>query len=461
MPKRISAALGLTKKQLKDKGIFDSMTDFDSKLHIDPALLGVCTIPEFRDAGTKLATYFTDILRLAQSSQRTGDPFWKAAHKLLTFGEGLNTGLGYSQKGTGGSGIGPEMAERILATVVVVVNAGISDSRIFDLVPVIEDKIGPDRISDMVSIILKEEFIAYTTRMATELHVKPLKDTKGRLIVFVPNVLLSDLPVSSQWEDVPIAAEYNAGVRKSLNNMIGATWKRVVSDFKKSDLKDMLLKNPKLLLEFLERYKNRTARGYDFLLDHLGVTIWDVLGPETAVENPLDLKKYATDPADRVLEIVTEIAEKFKKLTEHNGLVYNLYDEKGKLRPERFPQLLFYAIADAYADANGLDLNREINAGSGALDFKLSYGSAKVNLEIKYTSNPKLVEGFTKQLPAYNMAEGVNPNHSIYLVLRVNDKQDHKLTEIRSIIAERKRQRYATPEMIVVNAIIKPSASKR
>jgi len=159
----------------------------------------------------------------------------------------------------------------------------------------------------------------------------------------------------------------------------------------------MLLDNPKLLMEFLERYKNRTARGYDFLIDHLGVTIWDVLGPETAVDNPLDLTQYASKAKDQVLEIVTAIAEKFKKLTEHNGLVYNLYDEKGKLRPERFPQLLFYAIADSYAESNGLDLNREINAGSGALDFKLSHGAAKVNLEIKYTSNPKLVEGFTKQ----------------------------------------------------------------
>ncbi|WDF77009.1 hypothetical protein PQ469_24300 [Mucilaginibacter sp. KACC 22773] len=461
MPKRISTLLGLTKIQLKNKGVFDSMTDFDSRLHIDPALIAGCTIPEFKDAATKLGNYFTDILHLVQSSRKIGDPFWREAHRRLTFGEGLNTGLGYSQKGTRGSGIGPEMAERILTTVHLVVRAGISDPKLFDLVPVIEENIGADRISDMVSIILKDEFHAYTTRIATELNVQPLKDSQGKTVVFVPNVLLSDLAVSAQWEDVAIAAEHNAGVRKSMNDLIGTTWKRVVSDFKKEDLKKMLLDNPKLLMEFLERYKNRTARGYDFLIDHLGVTIWDVLGPETAVDNPLDLTQYASKTKDQVLEIVTAIAEKFKKLTEHNGLVYNLYDEKGKLRPERFPQLLFYAIADSYAESNGLDLNREINAGSGALDFKLSHGAAKVNLEIKYTSNPKLIEGFTKQLPTYNVAEGVNPNHSIYLVIRVNDKQDEKIREIQAIIAERKRLKLATPVMIVVNAIIKPSASKR
>ena len=66
MPKRISKLLGLTKIQLKNKGVFDSMIDFDSRLHIDPALIPGCTIPEFRNAGAKLASYFTDVLHLAQ-----------------------------------------------------------------------------------------------------------------------------------------------------------------------------------------------------------------------------------------------------------------------------------------------------------------------------------------------------------------------------------------------------------
>ena len=101
-----------------------------------------------------------------KSCQKIGDPFRRAANKKLTFGEGLNTFLGYSQKGTRGSGIGPEMAERILTTIHIVVKAGISDPKLFDLVPVIEENIGADRISDMVSIILKDEFGAYTTRIA-------------------------------------------------------------------------------------------------------------------------------------------------------------------------------------------------------------------------------------------------------------------------------------------------------
>jgi hypothetical protein len=35
MPKRLNTVLGLTKKELKDKRVSDSMIDFDSQLHMD------------------------------------------------------------------------------------------------------------------------------------------------------------------------------------------------------------------------------------------------------------------------------------------------------------------------------------------------------------------------------------------------------------------------------------------
>jgi len=142
------------------------MLDYDSRLHIDPALLSNCAIPEFRGAMKKVTEYFDNVLKLATLASR-GDKLWQAALKLLTFGEGLQSGLGYSTEGTRGSGIGPRMAATILENIKQIVDAGIHDSKIFELVPVIEDKIGADRISDMISIILKTEFVNYTLRVAS------------------------------------------------------------------------------------------------------------------------------------------------------------------------------------------------------------------------------------------------------------------------------------------------------
>lgn len=461
MPIRLSTVLGVTREQLEKKGVFDSTIDFDSRLHLDPSLLSSCKILEFAQAGSKVATYFNSILTLLNQSKSEGDVLWRAALKRLTFGEGLNSGLGYSEKGTDGSGIGPEIAARILRTAKEIIDAGVIDPAIFDLVPLLEAGIGPDRISDMMSMILAEEFQSYSSRIATELGVTIPVASNGKQIVFVPKHFLSDLPVAEQWEDIQVAAAYNEGVREAISAIINKSWKQIAKEYSKRDLKRLLIENPDLLKELLAQYKNRPGNGYDFVLDHLGILLWDTVGRETARRNPLDLSKYQKVTEENVLEVVTSICDQYQKLIEHNALVDSLYDSNGDRRPERFAQLLFFAVADSYCQAHGLDLNREINAGSGALDFKVSHGLAKVNVEIKYSSNPKLVEGYEKQLPAYNKAEGVKDQHSLYLVLKVNKNQELKLKKISGIIDDRTRRGMPYPKFKVIDAIKKPSASKR
>lgn len=461
MPKRISTLLGVTRADLEKLGVFDATVDFDSKLHIDPALLGKTTVPEFSKSDKTIVSYFNDVLRLLKESKNKGDSLWRAAVTRLTFGEGLNTGLGYSENGTRGSGIGPQLAGRVLETIKEILDAGINDPTIFELVPIFEEKIGADRMSDMISIILTNEIKAYTKRICDILKKPMPKDRKGRAFYLLPKQILNDLPIAERWEDVPIATAYNAEARSALNKLLGMSWKRFVKEYTKADIKTMLLKDPEMIREFLKLYKNRKGHNYDFVVDHLGLMLWDIVGPQFAEGNLLDLRKYKLKTSDDVLTILKKICYQFKQLIEHNGLVEHIYDSKGKRRPERFPQLLFYAIASSYCDANNLDLKREINNGTGALDFGLSQGLAKVNLEVKYSSNSSLVEGYEKQLKTYNRADRVEDNHSIFLILRVSGTGDNKIKRIREIKAEYDRKKESRPELMVIDAIIKPSASKR
>ncbi|OQP63347.1 hypothetical protein, partial [Niastella populi] len=345
MPRRLSKILGVTRENLEEKGVFDSTIDFDSRLHLDPALLGKSRIPEFIKAKEKVSTYFTDILRLIKHSKKEGDALWRAALKKLTFGEGLHSSLGYSEKGTAGSGIGPETAERILKTAKEIVDAGISDPAIFELVPVLEERIGPDRISDMMSIILEEEFVSFTNRVARELEVIVPTTPGGKQIIFIPKSLLSDLPVAEEWEDVHIAAAYNESLRQILNNLIGVTWKKAAARYSKEELRRLLINNPELLKELLEKYKNRPGNGYDFEVDHLGILLWDVLGKQISEKYQINLKRYGSITSDNILAIVKKICQQYSSLIEFNGLVEHLYDNNGSLRPERFPQLLLFAVA--------------------------------------------------------------------------------------------------------------------
>lgn len=78
--------------------------------------------------------------------------------------------------------------------------------------------------------------------------------------------------------------------------------------------------------------------------------------------------------------------------------------------------MLFYGIADAYCDANNIDLSRECNAGRGPVDFKLSRGAIdKVIVEVKLTSNNQLKHGVSKQVPIYMEQE--KTYKAIYLII--------------------------------------------
>ena len=136
-----------------------------------------------------------------------------------------------------------------------------------------------------------------------------------------------------------------------------------------------------------------------------------------------------------------------------------LYNDNHTLRDEKAAQYLFYSVAYAYCEANDIDINRENDPGVGELDFKLSQGFwKKVVIEVKKASNGKLVDGFKKQLPAYEDAERT-PN-GIYLVLKdskATAKNIEKLEEERSLALSKGLK---CPEIIYIDVTEKPSASK-
>jgi len=175
---------------------------------------------------------------------------------------------------------------------------------------------------------------------------------------------------------------------------------------------------------------------------------------ESLVFDALGLRER---PASHVPEIVRRICVRFQHLIETNGLDAHLYCQ-GKLRHERFAHLLFYAIADTYCEANGLDLSREPNAGVGPVDFKVSQGAhSKVNVEVKYSTNKKLVHGYTRQLPKYNQAEGTV--HSFYLIIRTG-RSEVAIRRIKELEGEARTAGKRAAEVFVVDGRLKPSASK-
>jgi hypothetical protein len=473
MPDRVSTVLGISSDVLEAQGAFDGFYRFDSKFHIDPALLRATKAPELNSSAARIAIHFTNILRLLDLAPDPTSPLWAKAVRLLTAHEVSVAALGYAADGAAGRAIGPATAEGLASVAHQIIRAGVKDPVIFELVGLFQEGIGADMVSDMTLAIILPDVLNFNERVIKKLRLNsvktPLLGTSVGLpatregnqpVLLLPADILSPLPVAYSWESIDIVASYNDAVRRHINSVIGNTWRHATNTNKvsKKQLRDTLLAHPELLEELIRCYKGKPLIPYNFNDDPLGELVWQKAAESYAATFPLALViADRTKPAE-IVKVVRTICDHFKVLIESNGLFQLLYDQRKKLKPERAAQLLFFGIADAYCRASNLDLSPESNSGRGPVDFKISSGYAmRLNVEVKYSSNNKLVAGFQKQLPTYDQAE--KSFHSIYLILRTKGPQGSikRLEKLRNgALADNKR----SPDLIVVDARIQPSASK-
>ena len=155
MPITFSEQFNVPSSALESTGVFDVILDVDTRVFIDPALLELCTEPEFVGARSKVEGYFSNIITLLRHSKRSGDMYWRRADRLLTFRELSGTYFGYSQNGTGGNAIGAVLRDAILNTIKELMTEGETDPVLFELLGVFQEGIGCDRVSDLITFILR------------------------------------------------------------------------------------------------------------------------------------------------------------------------------------------------------------------------------------------------------------------------------------------------------------------
>jgi hypothetical protein len=379
--------------------------------------------------------------------------------------------LGYAKYNDRGSAIGPKLASQIHDSARAIIGAGLTDPTFFELIGVFEADIGPDRISDVVLAITLPSFLKYTERVARSLGITvsrqeikgvpydlPVDEARHRYVIFFPRSVLRDLPTAMDWDDIDLVCAYNESLRSQINAIIGNTWKEAVAQNSKTKLKKVLLENPAVLADMIKQYREKPGKSYDFIQDLMGEAVWFEPATTAAAENPLDLKRYGGVTADNVTSIVNDICDKYAQLVESNGLWKLLYTDEGKTRHERVAQMLFFVAADSYCAANGLDLSPEVNRGAGPVDFKFSHGArAKVLVEIKLSSNTRLLHGFEKQLPTYAAAE--ESQHDVLLIVRTTSS-DASINEVLSAHAKQADARKRVPVVKIIDGRARRSASK-
>jgi len=474
-PSTLSGYFGVDHVTLERLDVHDPTLAIDTKLFIDPLLLKYSQHQEICDGAVEqYRSHFEKVITFLTATKVADDVAWRSARRLLEFHEIRGTCLGYGANTIQGSGFGPELTDRILHVGKEIVDLGIRDPDLFPSMALFEADIGPDRISDMATNVMRSALVNFNHRVLDELSLEgerfELGDIEGHFlrkpfqsrrtpIILIPRDILRKLPIAMDWDGVADAASQNAALRHRVNEHLGQIW-AAKTKRTKNELREQALTSRDAFQALLDAIHDVPPRAYDTVSDPDGLVKWARLGKHFADQYPLTIKTgQHDDTLEALYHVAKQIVTRFRQLIEHNGLNRELYKESRAPRHESTAQKLFFAIAFCYWEANDLDISPEVDSGSGQVDFKLSRGfDVRILVEVKLSTNGKLVSGYEKQIEAYKQAE--QTMRAIYLIVDVGrmGKKDERLFEVRKAA-----QRRGSPlsDLEFVDGRIKPSASKR
>jgi hypothetical protein len=417
---------------------FDPILDADTELFVDPFLIFKETSGLFARAHDRLIRHFDQaFLLIAEGNLNPSSLSYKKALALLIFKEPRELCLGYTSKGTAGLGSGTGYAESIAAAVTEAIQRGLQHPRHFEELGILNEGIGPDRISDITCTILKSFLVEYSREIAQR-HSIPLAghrifaatfdDTRlrwevpevqvptnpftGGPLLFVPQRFLKDLPVLNA-EDWWVHYESEL-LRQDLNY-------EILGHVDKSTIVEAARQNPEAVRRWTLQKEAESASGYDFQADPKGVWKWDKASAMFVAQNPLKL--IPAQSPEEFIEAIKHIVDQYRLFVEDQGGWYLLWDEAGaKEKPEHAAQLLFRGVAQSYCRANDISLDSEVNLGRGPVDFKFSTGYARrLHFEVKKLHNGKFWNGLEAQLPSYMKSDEVSDGW--FLAIQYNERK--------------------------------------
>lgn len=476
-PALFSTHFGRDPAALDANGVFDPILNADTPLFIDPLLLEHSAASTFAKASREqFVAYFNTVIGLIVGSKAIDDAPWRAAERKLRFPEVPYTCLGYGAATVRGSGGGTQQTAHLVRTAAEIIELGITDPDLFVAMALIEEGIGPDRISDMTTKIVLPALINYTTEVCNELGIATQQLTvrlrngdqfSGMLpvntflgpqepLVLMPRDVLRQLPIATDWASVSDAASQNAAFRQNVNENIAAIW-TARSRESKSVLREWALSDDATFQKLLDLLQGVEPTGYDFASDPAGEIFWRNLLDHIDRSDLGSVQRPLNWTIDSVVALVEKIIETFRHLVEDRRLSEELYHD-GKPRAEKAAQRLFFVTAHAFCKANDLDVTPEADTGNGPVDFKFSAGfSTRVLVEIKLSTNGKVVAGYTRQLETYATAEEASAG--FYVIVDVGHMGD-KLERLLAIKNELAAQGKPTRPIVVIDANRRPSASK-
>lgn len=450
--------------ELKDNGVFDPVLDSDSHFFINLQRLKQTKVLEFIHSYEKISDYFRTIIKLLDkaASKDKKDTFYKQALKKFSFSEVNGICLGYAKSATG-AGFGMILGKEVISTAFDIVKSGVEDPTFFELIPLFQDNIGADRLSDMIATLILDDIKAYTLRINHNLHIdeshyRDIPFNNGFLInpykhddlLLVPIDILHKLPVAECWEDIEYVVSENSTIRGEMNAEVARDWKQYAATERKYYLRKNVFEKPEVCTRVLNAYKNEELAAFDpnnditYLIQTLG-KILSGLGYDW---------EQKVKP-NNSYSVSIEILKFFKHWVEYNK-GYEVIKGKDTKTREKILQRMIHLAAQSFIKANDLDFSCEPDEGRGPVDFKTSRGQDITVIEVKLSSNQQYLHGYKTQVEEYAKAE--NTDNMIYVIVDVgNPVRVKKVVEYHDRKAD---EGCKLPELVMIDATSKVSASK-
>lgn len=449
---------------LEEHGVFDPILDEDSHFFINLQRLKKTTVPEFLKSYKKIHEYFRRIIKLLDKAKQATktDTFYRQALNLFNFSEVNGICLGYA-KGISGAGFGDRLANQVMTTAYDIVKAGVTDPEFFELLPLFQDNIGADRLSDMIATLVLDDIMAYTKRINIELGIVQEKYNtlafndvflvnpyKQNNVLLVPIDILHKLPVAESWEEIDLVVSQNNTLRAEINSEVASEWRKYSTVERKSYLRREVFKDPNACARVIEGYKTE----------------------DIDIFNPYEDIQYFLKKLDQQLENLNfhwnreckainsfsgamDILGYVKQWIEYNKGWEVIQDANSRNR-EKILQRVIHLAGLSYIKANDLDMSCEPDEGRGPVDFKISFGQDITIIEVKLTSNNQYLHGYEVQVEEYGKAELTD---SLIYVL-VDLGHPGKVKKVQDFHDRKYDEGANPPYLIVIDATKKESASK-
>lgn len=413
-PVLFSKYFGIKKQTLASMGVFNPILNCDTKLFVEPLLLKSSSSQIMQAAFEFYKSFFAELLVLLRSVKvmNASDIAWREAKRRVYFPEYKSTCIGYGSGTISGSGSGRELNDKILQTAKDIINLAEDNPDIFLLLPLLEEGIGADIISDMTQNIIDEYICEYTVDVLKKLGLEGTfryraRNIRGDIIIFnlpynkfhkcpiklLPSDILSNLPLADKFEDWFVdQADVNPEVRAQVNKLIGVTWYDLKKSEKKEGFLNLIKKDKDFFVTVLRTLQNSTFDHYDLEKDYEGLYRW--LEDSKKFIADTQLSSLGVSHKQIALQTVVEmITNNFKELIENKDLWRLFWTEHySKLRHVRefYSQMIFFMVASNWLSAYGgnIDINRDFNKESKQLEFTFTMpGFKTIKVQVKHGNN--------------------------------------------------------------------------